>query len=110
VLAFDAAALAAAGTDPAPLAEPVIGPDVVRTDGTRLVRHALSALAPRATAHRLLAARLGRSEAVIAALFSAAAVAGSLLAGGVGGRPSSDRLEGTSPCYRPAPAAAVARP
>jgi hypothetical protein len=69
VLSYDAAALAAPSVELLPLEDAPLGQPVARTDGNRLVRHALNALAPNARAHAALAARFQTTQARISALF-----------------------------------------
>lgn len=75
VLSLDAEALAPAGTDLLPMQDALDGEPIARSDGGRLVRHALAALAPTARAQARLAARYELPAAVSAELFPLGAAA-----------------------------------
>lgn len=69
VLSLDAEALAPAGVDLLPMQDAIDGEPIARSDGSRLLRHAIAALAPTARAQAKLAARYQITAAVSAELF-----------------------------------------
>lgn len=90
VLSLDAEALAPAGVDLLPMQDASDGQPIARSDGSRLTRHAIAALAPTPRAQSRLAARYQLTAALSAQLFPLGAAA----------RPGLARLltpEGTTP-------------